>query len=59
MTLGSSIEVEGLHPHGAATIFAWIADMHRAAREGDTAEVARLARMIAEKVELERKWRER
>jgi hypothetical protein len=45
-----------VHPAGRATIDEWLSEMRSAADIGDAATVARFARMVADKVELEQQW---
>lgn len=50
------ISVPCVHPAGRATIDHWLMDMVDAADHGDAATVARLAVLIAGKIELELQW---
>ena len=45
-----------VHPAGRATIDDWLREMHEAADHGDTATFAKLALLIAEKVNRELQW---
>jgi hypothetical protein len=57
MELRGSIP-EWVHPAGAPTIDHWIVGALDALDHGELAEADRLERMVRDKVELERKWRE-
>ena len=52
----SGMVPDGLHPAGAVTIWGWIRDMIEAAEHDDAATFARLALLIAGKVDLELEW---
>lgn len=47
-----------VHPAGGATIDLWYREMLDAADHGDDETIAKLARLIHEKIELEQKWHE-
>jgi hypothetical protein len=49
--------LDEIHPAAAVTIDRWLSDMHQVA--ADTHEVARLVRMINDKIAFERKWASR
>jgi hypothetical protein len=50
----NSLDVPDIHPAAGATIFHWLCEMRAAAEHEQSTEVARYARMVAEKVALER-----
>jgi hypothetical protein len=52
----NSLDVPDCHPAGAATITHWLDAMRYAAEQGQPARVAELARMVTDKVALERRW---
>lgn len=54
----NSLDLPDIHPAGATTIWGWLCEMHAAAEAGQSHEVARLARMVTDKVALERQWQE-
>jgi hypothetical protein len=45
-----------VHPAAQATIHEWLQDMHTAADQDDPASVARLARLVTDKINQEIKW---
>jgi hypothetical protein len=45
-----------VHPAGRATIDAWLGDMNAAADHGDAVTVARLAKLVTDKIEQELAW---
>jgi hypothetical protein len=50
--------IPDIHPIGACRVHELFADMHAAADEGDTKEVARLTEMIQHRVAWEQQWHE-
>jgi len=52
----NSIDVADIHPAGAVTVVHWLDEMLAAAEAERAAEVARLARMVTDKIALEREW---
>lgn len=54
----NSLDVSDIHPAGARTVWEWLCEMRAAAEAGRSRDVARFARMVREKVSLERQWAE-
>lgn len=52
----NSLDVPDIHPAGAVTVAHWLDEMLAAAEAERAAEVARLARMVTDKIALEREW---
>ena len=50
----NSLDVPDIHPAAGATIFHWLCEMRAAAEQERSVEVARYARMVVEKIALER-----
>jgi hypothetical protein len=51
-----AVDLPDMHPAGAVTISDWLDEMWAAAEHGHCDRVARLARMVTDKIVLERQW---
>jgi hypothetical protein len=52
----NSLDVPDIHPAGAVTVAHWLGAMRAAAENGRHGLVAEFARMVADKIALERAW---